>query len=68
MNTAVVPIPASVDRIAFLASSTAARRLCRRVAAIETVRARPRVERTAGYERTLGYDELVLRFHATASP
>lgn len=42
--------------------------LCRRVAAIETVRARPRVERTAGYERTLGYDELVLRFHATASP
>jgi len=36
--------------------------LCRRVGGIELVRKRERVERAAAYERTLGYDELVVRF------
>ena len=36
--------------------------LCRRVGGMELVRQRDRVERTAAYERRLGYDELVVRF------
>ena len=35
--------------------------LCRRVEKIEMVAKRDRVERTAAYERTLGYDELTVR-------
>jgi len=35
--------------------------LCRRVERIEVVEARPRVEKTAAYERRLGYDVLVVR-------
>lgn len=36
--------------------------LCRRVGAIELLRKRDRVEHAAAYDRTLGYDELVVRF------
>jgi len=35
--------------------------LCRRVERIDLLRKRDRVERTAAYDRTLGYDELVVR-------
>jgi cytochrome P450 len=38
--------------------------LCRRVARIETVSKRDRVEHTAAYDRSLGYDELTVRMHA----
>lgn len=41
--------------------------LCRRVGGLGIVRERPRVERTAAYERTLGYDELVVRFLPAAA-
>jgi cytochrome P450 len=38
--------------------------LCRRVAGIDLVSKRDRVEHTAAYDRTLGYDSLVVRFRA----
>ena len=41
--------------------------VCDRVAGIELLEARPRVERTASYERSLGYDSLVARFTGTSS-
>jgi len=41
--------------------------LCRRVAGIEVREARPRCERTAGYERPLGYDSLVVAFRPSRS-
>ena len=37
--------------------------LCERVARIEMVEAEERVEKEAEFERTLGYERLVLRFH-----
>ena len=42
--------------------------LCRRVATIEEVESSPRVERTAAYERPLGYESLVVRLRPPASP
>jgi cytochrome P450 len=41
--------------------------VCDRVAGIELLEAQPRVERTASYERSLGYDSLVARFTGTSS-
>jgi carboxylesterase type B len=41
--------------------------LCRRVARIEVLSHRDRVERTAAYERRLGYDALVVRMEPVAA-
>jgi cytochrome P450 len=41
-------------------------RLCDRVARIRLVEARPRIERTAAYERPLGYESLVVAFEPLA--
>jgi cytochrome P450 len=40
--------------------------LCRRVAAIDLVSNRDRVEHTTAYDRQLGYDSLVVRFRAAS--
>ena len=40
--------------------------LCRRVAAIDLVSRKDRVEHTAAYDRQLGYDSLVVRFRAAS--
>jgi cytochrome P450 len=40
--------------------------LCRRVAGIEVREARERLERTAGYERPLGYESLVVAFRPSS--
>jgi cytochrome P450 len=38
--------------------------LCRRVGQIDLIAKQPRVEHTAAYDRTLGYDSLTVRFRA----
>jgi cytochrome P450 len=42
--------------------------LCRRVEKIELISKRDRVEHTAAYDRTLGYDELTVRLHPVSQP
>jgi len=42
--------------------------LCRRAERIELLSKRDRVEHTAAYDRTLGYDELTVRMHPVNTP
>jgi hypothetical protein len=42
--------------------------LCRRVERIDFVSKRDRVEKTAAYDRTLGYDELTVRMAPATRP
>lgn len=42
--------------------------LCRRVERIELLSKRDRIEHTAAYDRTLGYDELNVRMHPVNAP
>lgn len=41
--------------------------VCRRVATLEVITNRPRIERTAAYDRPLGYESLVVRLRPLPS-